>query len=89
MLDSPHPPSTRAWHGGPPPHIGWWNASAACQDKAWRWWNGAGWSESAFDDHSDWGAAIEADRLAPGHQQTLVRWTTHWPARARVPRMAP
>lgn len=33
------------WHKGPPPSIGWWQASNARQSRILRWWNGVHWSE--------------------------------------------
>jgi len=32
------------WAKGPPPSIGWWNASRMRNERARRWWNGASWS---------------------------------------------
>ena len=36
----------RIWHSGPPPHVGWWNASFdfVKGNNDWRWWDGKCWS---------------------------------------------
>lgn len=79
--------SRRTWHKGPPPHIGWWNASAARRKDLWRWWNGYEWSRAIHMNAS----ARTAD-YAAAHAQgddSLVEWTKYYPAGARVPRINP
>ena len=36
----------KVWHKGPPPHVGWWPASAVRKTNFLRWWNGRAWSGS-------------------------------------------
>lgn len=76
----------RTWHKGPPPHIGWWNASTYRSDRTWRWWDGSLWSRSAAPGKS----AKEAARLARNPSPVSgIEWTDYWPENARVPRIAP
>jgi len=79
----------REWHSGPPPHVGWWNASMNESPNTWRWWNGTAWSTACFQ-----GTEInEIGRIAlePGdtYEQECVQWSWDWPANARVPRINP
>lgn len=79
--------SERTWHKGPPPHVGWWNASV-CQDiTAWRWWDGACWSAVVRPFMS----AHEVLRRARIKTSTsaLMAWSDYWPENARVPRIDP
>lgn len=32
------------WHKGPPPSVGWWQASISKDPACLRWWNGKNWS---------------------------------------------
>lgn len=76
----------RVWHKGPPPHVGWWNASPNSNKAAWRWWDGENWSEAAFEDFSPQMAS------ACGNLKTTrksIPWTDYWPENARVPRLDP
>lgn len=77
----------RVWHKGPPPHIGWWNASNGRYFIAWRWWNGKQWSVAAYPDY----ALRDIARVArkPNANQKLIEWTDYYPENARVPRVAP
>jgi hypothetical protein len=79
----------REWHSGPPPHVGWWNASMNESPNTWRWWNGTAWSTACFQ-----GIEInEIGRIAlePGdtYEQECVQWSDYWPENARVPRIDP
>lgn len=79
----------RVWRGGPPPHIGWWNASVNLGGNVWRWWDGARWSVPYSPNTSLWAVAV-APRRPSGHNTTrYVQWTDYWPENARVPRMRP
>jgi transcription antitermination factor NusG len=79
----------RVWHSGPPPHIGWWNASFDKSYRDWRWWDGSRWSKLAFPEDPACYASIYADtKVAPEHQHA-VRWSDYWPENARVPRVDP
>ena len=77
----------RIWHKGPPPHIGWWNASPSRIKNEWRWWNGFCWSWFAREYYSGKMAAEIAD--VRSEITTLIKWTDYWPKNARVPRIKP
>ena len=77
--------TSRTWHKGPPPHVGWWNASVAGDLTAWRWWNGAFWSEAAYEE-DDEGLV---DYFASIGTRNEVEWTRYYPKNARVPRINP
>jgi hypothetical protein len=36
------------WRKGPPPCVGWWNASVAQDPLCRRYWNGERWSRAAY-----------------------------------------
>lgn len=88
--------SGRIWHVGPPPHVGWWNASVALNPRlsnagdltCWRWWNGAQWSWSAWPHYAADYAANMAGGLL-GVNNSEIFWTNYWPESARVPRVDP
>lgn len=77
----------RIWHKGPPPHVGWWNASTIQMMDAWRWWDGVAWSKNV----RTWTTAEEAADKAIHHSlfQDHIEWTDYWPEGARVPRTDP
>ena len=77
----------RTWHGGPPPHAGWWNASYERVLNAWRWWDGRRWSRVAYPS----APAENAREIArwPAGRQVSIEWTTYYPRNARVPRVNP
>lgn len=75
------------WRDGPPPHIGWWNASLIKDVDAWRWWNGVGWSEACFPEYGAKEAALNAKEIMPYLGE--IFWTDYWPENARVPRINP
>lgn len=78
----------REWKSGPPPHIGWWNASVGQNHHVWRWWDGKCWSQYAFDTESPETAAKYA--AAPTvNPNDKVCWTDYYPPNARVPRVDP
>lgn len=77
----------RKWHKGPPPHVGWWNASVNRDPESWRWWDGLEWSMAAFPEDEERVAAREA--FAKTTTNSLIEWTTYWPKNARVPRIKP
>lgn len=74
------------WHEGPPPHVGWWNASALKDCGVWRWWDGRQWSEAALNCRS---AEEAAQAAAQPIEWPPIRWTHYWPQNARVPRVDP
>lgn len=78
----------RVWRRGPPPHVGWWQASQVRNEDVWRWWNGVNWSIGVHPGRS----AEEAARSAsiPEVRSTApILYTTYWPENARVPRIDP
>lgn len=75
------------WRSGPPPHVGWWNASADKGKYMWRWWNGEYWSLGI---HKDSGARDVANAAKTRTSlDCTIYWTTYWPDNARVPRVNP
>lgn len=78
--------TTRKWHKGPPPHVGWWNASDCRNPRAWRWWNGKSWTGLTFAWEGASAAAYAATRR---EYRTEIEWTDYYPADARVPRINP
>jgi hypothetical protein len=86
MLDTG---AERVWHRGPPPHIGWWNASRTKNNKSWRWWDGEQWSLSVYDDQSLAVALDCAKYVTFFHVRDQVEWTYYYPENARVPRINP
>ncbi len=77
----------RVWHKGPPPHVGWWNASRSGNTSVWRWWDGRRWSMEVWDDESGRRAKKLAKVEAP--EQFTIEWSDYWPENARVPRIDP
>jgi len=78
----------RTWHEGPPPHVGWWNASTNMAEESWRWWNGSTWSHAALphytaEDASKYGLQTK------GFLTCEIQWTHNWPVNGRVPRINP
>ena len=82
-------PEEREWHSGPPPHVGWWNASNTEHPDTWRWWDGEKWSAPAFNDYSAKQAGVQANTEHDlGLGKTIV-WSDYYPENARVPRVNP
>ncbi len=76
------------WHKGPPPHVGWWNASVGRRLHVWRWWDGKRWSLPAFPHHD----AVDANQKAqnkPDSTKVDIPWNFRWPLGAAVPRIDP
>lgn len=83
---------TLVWHSGPPPHVGWWNASVSHDQSSWRWWNGVCWSKAAYDDEDAEFAARRANIVYAGDDVYCgndIRWTHYYPDNAQVPRVDP
>ena len=78
----------RIWKNGPPPHIGWWNASIVMDDRAWRWWDGEYWSMRACPANSR-EQAMTVAKTRSRITNEIMQWTDYWPENARVPRVAP
>ncbi len=81
------PEDREKWHSGPPPHVGWWNASVECSPKSWRWWNGVCWSISARVYYSEYQAGYAATKAI--QYIGRIYWRHYYPADARVPRINP
>ena len=80
----------REWHSGPPPHIGWWNASyynGHNRNMSWRWWNGEYWSHLVFPFDSIVMVGISSGEF--DDYQDKIEWSDYWPENARVPRIDP
>ena len=75
------------WHKGPPPHIGWWNASVKANNDIWRWWDGRVWSKPA--DCKQKASDIARQAATPCEPGCIIEWTTFYPKNARVPRIDP
>lgn len=77
----------RVWYSGPPPFVGWWNASNRLAETLWRWWDGEYWSVVVLEgDQLDTVAYCGgiADQL-PGD----LMWNDYWPEDAVCPRFDP
>jgi hypothetical protein len=74
------------WNSGPPPHVGWWEASAGRHLNTWRWWDGTDWSNAAYPDFQTKNAVRQAKHK---WRHGRIEWTTRWPNNARVPRINP
>ena len=81
--------TSRTWHKGPPPHIGWWNASVCYDLTVWRWWNGKCWSEPAYNGDDKFMAEMYAALEVDKSEINFVKWTDYYPKNARVPRINP
>lgn len=79
----------REWKSGPPPHIGWWNASLSYSINVWRWWDGTRWSIPVGHTTPAHVAALRAKQASVRSCQKLIRWTNYYPENARVERKAP
>lgn len=78
---------SRKWHKGPPPHVGWWEASWNRNTNVWRWWDGFEWSVHSNQHDNQYTACAWA------HKKVLdggsIEWTDYYPKNARVPRIDP
>jgi len=80
----------RKWFSGPPPFIGWWNASNSRSHSDWRWWNGSDWSAVAYDTNDSKEAGIYAAVTRNGAVEYYpIEWTKYWPKNAIVKRVNP
>jgi hypothetical protein len=80
--------ASAVWHSGPPPHIGWWEASANGIYGNWRWWNGVYWSLATSSTFSLSGVLTAAINKT-FHPGWHIKWTYYWPEGARVSRIDP
>jgi hypothetical protein len=78
----------RVWHKGPPPHIGWWNASLNRSWHIWRWWDGENWSTGIRPDCSEQ-ALLRLLNIRSGFSTPEMEWTDYYPDSARVARIDP
>lgn len=85
-----HTSNRRVWKSGPPPCIGWWNASFSRSNDAWRWWDGNCWSIPAYPDYSaDQAAAAAAQSRVKSHKHEVPLWNDYWPENARCKPVRP
>lgn len=77
----------RVWHSGPPPYVGWWQASMMRAKHLWSWWDGTQWSNVVSEESCAERANLAATFRHAHNAQ--VEWNDYWPADARVPRLAP
>ena len=75
--------SARKWHKGPPPGIGWYNASRVRDEEIWRW-RGNGWWSAPVDSNEPAKNAAKRAKLRDHFGD--IEWTTYWPKGARVER---
>lgn len=69
-----------AWISGPPPHIGWWQASVCQNPRFWRWWNGEYWSDPAQATYTpDEAEQTALFTIAFPQIAGKIRWTYYWP----------
>lgn len=80
--------NTRKWHSGPPPHIGWWNASRLELINIWRWWDGREWS-TCVGERSPISAVVRSAGSKERLPLSEFSWSDYWPENARVPRIDP
>jgi len=78
----------RSWKKGPPPHIGWWNASYRRCKEQWSWWDGEKWSTPAYFFDTRKQAAENAKYRAIAYVDK-IEWNDYYPQGARVPRVDP
>lgn len=77
---------SRKWHKGPPPHVGWWEASWNRNAGIWRWWDGYRWSVHV-DQHAQAAGALARKKVFVDADE--IEWTHYYPKNARVPRIDP
>ena len=77
------------WHKGPPPHIGWWVATARRNQGTWRWWDGVQWSRAVTAGAPPLAAAKAASVPMAFWAPARIEWTDEWPHNARCPRIDP
>jgi len=83
---SKKPTKTIKWKSGPPPFVGWWNASTRQTQISWRWWNGSHWSVPCCPADKEVGSFAEIPSKA---LRRCIEWNDRWPEGARVPRIDP
>lgn len=91
MTQSPDiPKKTPKFNRGRPPFAGWWLCRNVGADsfEAWRWWNGRHWSH-AVESEANWLLAKSKSARQSWRGIREIRWSTYWPANARVPRINP
>lgn len=76
-----HTSNRRIWRDGPPPSVGWWNASIKRDSTSWRWWDGKQWSHPAYPEYSPTYAAQMAGEKHKS--EAGIEWNDYWPENAR------
>jgi hypothetical protein len=77
----------RVWHKGPPPFVGWWNASSMKIGTLWSWWDGEQWSNCVMDNMDETYAGVQA--YCKNENQETIMWCDYYPEDARVARIHP
>lgn len=77
----------RVWQEGPPPHVGWWNASWNKGEWIWRWWDGKVWSMPSLRHFPIKNVVHNA--MCPDNPKVNILWTDYYPKDARVLRVNP
>lgn len=62
------------WASGPPPSVGWWNASTREDPDARRWWSGRVWSAACWPGDSAHTEQCAKLKKAKRDTQKLIRW---------------
>ncbi len=52
-MESNTEPKLTDWAEGPPPCVGWWNASVVRDPDCRRWWDGKCWSRAVWNIESE------------------------------------
>jgi hypothetical protein len=80
------------WRSGPPPSLGWWQASVCEDGTALRWWpvetpNGPRWSAVARQQYSLESVGYAAKAAVPDGTNSDIKWLPRpasWPYRSRT-----
>lgn len=75
----------RVWHSGPPPWIGWVNASVSKLPSLWRWHHGNGRYSAPVYAYRDADTAGEIAKMKDITNRCVL-WTDYWPEDGRVTR---
>lgn len=87
MMNIESTKDNRVWHSGPPPFVGWWNASWLKAKRTWRWWDGACWSVGIVDNADS--EKVRFQSQMPTAYNCNIVWNDYWPEDAVCPRFDP
>lgn len=78
-----HTSNVRKWQEGPPPAIGWWNASVSKSLSTWRWWDGREWSRPVCQENPiKHVLRMAAQKRSYASSLSPIFWTDYWPENA-------